>query len=233
MRTLTIGSTTLELKSFSKKWDKIAGVYAEISIPSTAISHDGVKALFTNNAEDLIVTAEDGSTETFSGYAELHSIKEDIQNGVYIVVQYCTSNAMHLLNEAKKQIDEQQNVMSAMQTTIDAQTNALQNHADVITAQNEQLVAQAQTIAEQGNTIVNQGKKIETQKALIDEQTEQITAQTEQVAVLEETSVMQTATIESLLLEIIPAVISDAVTVAVAEALASNSTTEEETEVVE
>lgn len=53
----------------------------------------------------------------------------------------------------------------------------------------------------------------------IAEQDAIIEAQTEQVAVLEETSAMQMSTLESLLLEVIPAVIADTV----AEALASNS----------
>ena len=125
MKTLTIGSTTLELNSFSKKWDKIAGVFAEISIPTTAISHEELKALFTDNAEDLIVTAEDGSTETFSGYAELHSIKEDIANGVYIVVQFCTSTALHLLNEARKQIATLELEKTELQGKVDTQATEI------------------------------------------------------------------------------------------------------------
>ncbi len=49
-----------------------------------------------------------------------------------------------------------------------------------------------------------------------------IAEQNEAVTMLEETSVMQTATLESLLLEVIPVVIAETV----AEALASNSTAE-------
>ena len=191
MRTLTIGSTTLELVGFGKKWDKIAGVYAQIAIPTTAISHDDLKALFTDNPHDLIVTEEDGSTETFSGYAMLDEIRE--RDGVYTVIQYCTSTPMHLLNEAKKQIEAQQTTISTMNGVITAQDNELKAHAKVITEQN----------------------------AVIEQQTALVGA-------LEETSVIQMATIESLLLEVIPAVITDTVTIAVAEALASNSTTDPE-----
>ena len=160
MKTLTIGNTALELNSFRKIRDKVVGVYAQIEIPTTAISHDDLKALFTDNQNDLIVT-EDESTTTYSGYAQLDEIRE--KGGVYTVIQICTSEAMHLLNEARKQIEEQK---------------------------------------------------------------ETITAQTEQVALLEETSAMQMSTMDSLLLDVIPTVIEDAVKTAVAEALASNSTTE-------
>ena len=180
MKTLTIGSKTLELNSFYKKWDRIAGVYAEIKIPTSAISYDELKALFTDNQNDLIVSDEE-TTESFSGYAMLDEIRE--KGDEYTVIQYCTSTPMHLLNETRKQIEEQNGVITA-------QDNELKAHAKVITAQNEQITAQ--------NEVIEQ--------------------QTALVGALEENSLMQMATIESLLLEVIPAVI--------AEALASNSTTE-------
>lgn len=198
MRTLTIGSTNLELNSFRKIRDKVIGVYAQIEIPATAISHDELKALFTDNQHDLIVTEEDGSTTTYSGYAQLDEIRE--KAGVYTVIQICTSETIHLLNEARKQIEEQNGTITTMQGVIDTQNTALENHAKVITEQ----------------------------QATIEQQTATIAAQTEQVAVLEETSFIQMATLESLLLEVIPTVITETVTIAVEEALASNSTTEPE-----
>lgn len=200
MRTLTIGSTNLELNSFRKIRDKVVGVFAQIEIPATAISFDDLKALFTDNQHDLVVTEEDGSTTTYSGYAQLDEIRE--KGGVYTVIQICTSETIHLLNEARKQIEEQQGTIAEMNGVIAAQDNELKTHARVITEQNEVIEQQNNVIAEQ----------------------------TAQVAVLEETSVIQMATLESLLLEVIPTVITDTVTIAVAEALASNSTTEEETE---
>lgn len=118
MKTLTIGSTTLELNSFRKIRDKVVGVYAQIEIPTTAISHDELKALFTDNQHDLIVT-EDDSTTTYSGYATLDEIRE--KNGMHTVIQVCTSEAIHLLNEARKQIEDQQ--------------TALDNYAKVVAAQ--------------------------------------------------------------------------------------------------
>lgn len=271
MRTLTIGSTTLELRQpLRKVRDKVVGVYAEIVIPTTAISYSDLKELFTDNQHDLVVTEEDGDTTTYSGYAQLDEIRE--KGGLYTVIQLCTSEAIHLLNEAKKQIEAQQNTITEMSGVITAQDGELKAHAKVITEQsvviagqteelelhkatlieqkatideqaglieaqgvtlaeqkatiaeqgeaiadhnstiaeqNKAIAGQNSTIAEQGNTITTQGKSIEEQKA--------------QVAVLEETSLMQTATLESLLLEVIPIVIAEAV----AEALASNSTTPE------
>lgn len=148
MKTLTIGEITLELKDFAKRWDRIAGVYAIITIPTTAISSDELEALFTDNQNDLIVTHEDGTTETFKGYSELHSIEKNIPNGLFVVTQYCTSTAMHLLNEARKQID-----------TLESKNTELQG---VVTAQNMELFAQAEVIVAQGETIAVQNEQVAT-----------------------------------------------------------------------
>ena len=140
MKTLTIGSTTLELaQPFIKRWDKGRGVFAEIKIPSTAISYEELKALFKDNQHDLIVTEEDGSTEKFSGYTELDGIKESISEGLYIVTQYCTETAIHLLNEARKQIDEQQ--------------TALDNYAKVVASQVETITTLEKSNEELNGTV--------------------------------------------------------------------------------
>lgn len=136
MKTLTIGSTTLELNSFRKIRDKVVGVYAQIEIPTTAISHDDLKALFTDNQHDLIVT-EDESTTTYSGYATLDEIRE--KNGMHTVIQICTSEAIHLLNEARKQIDAQQ--------------TALDNYAKVVAGQVETIATLEKSNEELNETV--------------------------------------------------------------------------------
>lgn len=123
MMNLQIGSTNLELNSFRKIRDKVVGVYAQIEIPTTAISFEELKALFTDNQHDLIVT-EDGSTTTYSGYATLDEIRE--KNEVFTVIQICTSEAIHLLNEARKQID-------AQQTALDNYAKIVASQVDTIT----------------------------------------------------------------------------------------------------
>lgn len=198
MRTLTIGSATLELNNFIKKWDKIGGVYAQIEIPTTAISYEDLKALFTNNQNDLIVTEEDGSTETFSGYSELDEIRE--KGGVFTVIQYNTSTAMHLLNEARKQIETLEHEKTELQNTVNAQGNELQSHAEIIVLQNEQLSEQAQTITEQGNTIVTQGESIKKHQTTITEQNEKIKEQAEAIEAQNEEIVMLNDTLLEVLM---------------------------------
>ncbi len=159
MRTLTIGETTLELNSLTKIRDKVVGVYADIKIPTTAISYEDLKALFTDNAEDLIVTEEDGSTTTYSGYAKLDEVKE--KNGVYTVIQICTSETMHLLNEARKQIETLQTEKAELESTVATQGQILTAQANSITelngtieTQNETITAQAEEIAMLNDTLL-------------------------------------------------------------------------------
>lgn len=221
MTTLTIGSKSFKINSYTKKRDAKRGFYLDLYIPQESIGMDELFNLLNNNEENIIITTGEGTENIFMGFKELGAIS--CEGGVYNVAQVCTSEYEAQLSLAQNKINEQDNVISTMQGVIDAQDNELKAHATVITQQNEQLTAQAEQLTEQG-------KSIEEQQNTIAAQADIIATQTELVGVLEETSVMQMATIESLLLEVIPAVIADAV----AEALASNSTeTEEESEGIE
>jgi hypothetical protein len=82
------------------------------------------------------------------------------------------------------------------------------------------------TASKQAQAISDQNTAISEQAQQLTEQGETIAAQTEQVMVLEATTAEQMLTLDSLLLDVIPAVITDAVVAAVAEALASNPSTD-------
>lgn len=187
MITLTIGSKSFPITSYTKKRDVKRGFYLDLYIPQTSIGMDELFNLLNNNEENIVITEADGTENIFMGFRELAAIS--CEGGVYNVAQVCTSEYEAQLSLAQNKINEQDNVISTMQGVIDAQDNELKAHANVITQQ---------------DVVIKQ--------------------QTEQVAVLEETSIMQMETLESLLLEVIPAVIADTV----AEALASNSTAEDE-----
>lgn len=145
MKTLTIGNVTLEINDFAKIRDKVVGVYARIEIPETSISYTDLKALFTDNAEDLILTDIDGSVTTFSGYAKLDEIKE--KNGVFTIHQVCTSEAIHLLNEARKQIETLEHDNAVLQNEVNAQTAEILAQAEVIVAQGETIAVQNEQVA--------------------------------------------------------------------------------------
>ena len=221
MTTLTIGSKSFKINSYAKKRDVKRGFYLDLYIPQESIGMDEPFNLLNNNEEVIVITTSDGTENRFAGFKELGAIS--CEGGIYNVAQVCTSEYEAQLSLAQNKINEQDGVIANMQNVIDAQDNELKTHANVITQQHEELIAQAEQLVSQGNIITEQGKNIAQQHDAIVAQNEIIEQQTALVGVLEENSVMQMATIESLLLEVIPAVIADAV----AEALASNSPVEE------
>lgn len=149
----------------------------------------------------------DGNTETiyvingenesaYNGFKMLSTLS--LENGVYQVCQACTSEIEAQLSIAQNKVAEQAKELEATKQVVNQQTETINAQAEVITAQGE-------TIRTQGETI---------------------TAQTEQVMVLEEASFMQTMTIESLMLEVLPELMATTVEEAVARALEANSSTE-------
>lgn len=221
---ITIGNTTIAITSCTRMRDLKRGFYLDIKIPKDSISMDELSALLDGNTETIYVI--DGENESaYNGFKMLSTLS--LEDGVYQVCQACTSEIEAQLSIAQNKVAEQAKELEATKQVVNQQ-------AEIITAQGEVISNQGAVIESQGETIATQQKAIEDQvtalaeqAATIAEQGETITAQTEQVMVLEEASVMQMSTIDSLLLEVIPAVITDAVTVAVAEALASTSTTDE------
>lgn len=203
MKTLTIGATSFAITNCTRHRDTVRGFYLNIEIPKENIGMDELYNLLDGTEEPIVVTEADGTVNTYRGFKTLGGFA--CENGVYKIAQVCTSEYEAQLSLAQNKIEEQNKALEA--------TN------QVIGQQNEVINAQAEAIAAQGLTI--------------DSQSETIAAQAEELVFLGETATVQMSTIDSLLLDIIPAVIADAVTVAVADALVSNSNAgDSETETV-
>ena len=151
---MTIGSTSIEITSCTRKRDTQRGFFLDLVIPKESIGMDELYAILDGNEENIIV-----DENVYIGFKQVGSFA--LENGAYRVAQVCTS--------------EYEAQLSLAQT------------------------------------------KIKEQDAVIEQQTATM-------AVLEEMNMMQLSTIDSLLLEVIPAVITETI----AEALASNSTPEVE-----
>lgn len=123
MKTLTIGSTTIEITDFTKIRNAVVGVYAEIKFPKKTITSADVWALFDNNQHDLVVTEEDGSITTYKGYSECESVKETKDE--FLVTQICASEAMHRVNEANKQIENLEKDNATLQAEVIAQNEEI------------------------------------------------------------------------------------------------------------
>lgn len=134
----------------------------------------------------------DGENESaYNGFKMLSTLS--LENGVYQVCQACTSE-------------------------IEAQLSVAQNK---VAEQAKELEATKQVVNRQSETINAQGKTIATQQKAIDDQASVLAEQGETVMGLEDASAMQSATIESMLLEAIPFIVETAVYTAVENALSS------------
>lgn len=135
-----------------------------VTIPQSEVEYSVLKELLNANEGEIVLTKDDGTTQTFVGYKTTYEITDKTENevAVWYVVIYCTA-------EAERRAWEAQQKATALE----------------------------QTVAEQA--------------MVISAQAEMIAVQTEQVAVLEEATAMQVETIESILLDVIPATIAEAV----------------------
>ena len=147
MKTLTIGSTSIEITSCTKKRDIKRGFYLDLYIPQTSIGMDELFALLNNNEENIVITEADGTESTYIGFKQLGAFS--CEAGVYNVAQVCTSEYEAQLSLAQNKMAEQNKVIESMQSTIDTQALALEDHAKVIVDQTAAIEAQTETITAQ------------------------------------------------------------------------------------
>lgn len=193
---LRIGNTTIEITSCVRMRDVKRGFYLDIKIPKDNSSMDALIDLLDGNEETIYVTDAAGNESAYNGFKMLSNLS--LENGVYQVCQVCTS-------EIEAQLSIAQNKIAEQATALEVANRTIAEQAQAISDQNTAISEQAQQLTQQGETIA---------------------AQTEQVMVLEATTAEQMLTLDSLLLNVIPAVITDVVVAAVAEALASNPSTD-------
>lgn len=194
---LTIGSQTIEIVSAAPQRDLKFGIYLAIKIAKGNITTAEIESIFDNNTEVITVTDDNGNVTEYGGYSELGKYSYD--EGYYYISQICVSEAQHQINMLKNQ--------NIAQAAINADVE--------------------QALANQMSTNLQVSEALTAQEATNSQVASVLNTQTEQVNVLTESTAMQMASMDSLLLDVLPAIITDAVTIAVAEALANNTTSEE------
>lgn len=231
MKTLTIGSTSFEITSCTRMRDLKRGFFLEIKIPQESISMDELCALLKDNEQTITVT--DGeNVSAYNGFKLLSNFS--LEDGVYHVCQACTSEIEAQLSVAQNKVAEQAKALEATQQVVNQQAETISAQATTIAEQGETIHAQEVQLrshSENIDAVTTRNAKLETtveeQAVIIAEQTETIAAQAEQVMGLEEAAIMQTMTLESLMLEVLPDLMASTVEEAVARALEANSSTEE------
>ena len=110
MKTLTIGNTTLEITSCTRKRDTQRGFFLDLVIPKESMGMNELYALLDGNTEPIVVVA-DGVENTYIGFKETGSFA--LEGGAYHVAQICTSEYEAQLSLAQTKIAEQDAVIEA------------------------------------------------------------------------------------------------------------------------
>jgi hypothetical protein len=145
MKTLTIGSTTLEITSYARRRDVQKGFYLELTIPKESIGMDNLYALLNNNAEPIVITEADGVENTYIGFKEIGSFA--LENGAYKVAQVCTSEIEAQLSLAQNKVNEQNAVIASLQNVVETKAEEVAVLSANVLAQAEQITAQTEQVA--------------------------------------------------------------------------------------
>ena len=116
MTTLTIGSKSFPITSYTKKRDVKRGFYLDLYIPQESIGMDELFNLLNNNEETIVITTSDGTENSFMGFRELGALS--CEGGVYNVAQVCTSEYEAQLSLAQTKIAEQDAVIETQNANI-------------------------------------------------------------------------------------------------------------------
>lgn len=113
MKTLTIGSTTIEITDCVRMRDTKRGFYLDIIIPKENIGMEELYSLLDGCSENIIVTEENGAVTEYMGFKTLGSFA--CEDGVYKVAQICTSEYEAQLSLAQSKIAEQAGIITKLQ----------------------------------------------------------------------------------------------------------------------
>ena len=113
---LTIGNTTIEITSCTKRRDVKRGFFLDLYIPQTSIGMDELFNLLNNNEENIVITDDDGKVSTYIGFRQLGALA--CEDGVYNVAQVCTSEYEAQLSLAQNKIAEQDAIIEQQTATM-------------------------------------------------------------------------------------------------------------------
>ena len=183
-----VNGITLNVTNAYAERETVSGIITcTVIIPQSEMDYAELKALFKGNTEDIVKTADDDSTELFSGFT-YSSIVDDDANEVYIVKLSATEYDFQLGRNRQLEADK-----ASLESTVASKENEITNlntsiaEKDTkIAEQEEAITAKDTTISEKEVTITEQAATIETQTATIAELEQTIASKDEEIATLAE-----------------------------------------------
>lgn len=98
-----------------------------ITVSQSEIEYAALKELLAANTGEIVLTKDDGTTQTFSGYKFTPEITDKTENGeaVFYVVIQCVAEAERRALEAIAKAEALEKELEEKALTIDAQTMAI------------------------------------------------------------------------------------------------------------
>ena len=184
MKILVSGTTLNVTNAYAERGSAIT-LY--IHVPYVEMDYAGLKALFKGNTGDIVKTADDDSTELFSGFT-YSNIVDDDANEVYIVKLSATEYDFQLGRNRQLEADK-----ASLESTVASKENEITNLNTSIAEKDTKIAEQEETInakdtaiSEKEVTITEQAATIETQTATIAELEQTIASKDEEIATLAE-----------------------------------------------
>lgn len=143
MKTLTINGTTLNVLVAYPYQYPSGKRELRITLPQEAIAYADLKELLKAHDGDIVLTKEDGTTETFVGYRTTASITDKVENEteVFYVVLDC-------VGEAERKALEAEARAKALEATVAQQGEIITAQASEVAMLNEQLLVVQMAAAE-------------------------------------------------------------------------------------
>ena len=187
MKVLVNGNTLNVANAYAER-DTVTGIITcTVVVPNSEIGHAELKAMFKNNAGDIIKT--DGeSSETFSGF-KFSAIIDDDANEQYIVKLTADEYSFQLGRNRQLEADKAQleSTVANKEDEISNLNGTVAEKNNVIAEREATIEAKDNVIAEKEETIVAKDVVIAEKETVIGEKEVVITEQAETITVLEAT----------------------------------------------
>ena len=128
MKTLSINGTNLNALSVYAYQYPSGKRELRVTLPQDAIEYADLKALLKSHDGDIVLTKEDGTTETFVGYKTTASITDKVENEteVFYVVLDCVGEAERKALEAEAKAKEAEATAQALAELVEQQKQTLE-----------------------------------------------------------------------------------------------------------
>lgn len=135
--TIKIGTTTLNVTECYAYRYQNGKLVLKITLPKTEIGHDDLYDLVKNNTGDVLLTNDDQSTETFSGYSyTLTILTNDTE---YQVEVECISETERKVGNLQTDLNTAEGTIISLQTLIAQQTAIVEAQAELLAAQSREI----------------------------------------------------------------------------------------------